>query len=54
MTTQPEEYTISYWSDEDVWVIYYKGEQLRKSYLYKSTLSDVEAWLNLKEKGFNI
>ena len=44
-----EKYDIRFWQD-NIWAVYQKDEY--GSYLFKGTIEEVNAWLDLQEKGF--
>lgn len=46
-----KEYDIRIWQDH-TYAIYEKGKW--HNYLFKGTIEQVNAWLSLKEKGFEI
>lgn len=39
--------------EDNEWVVYQK-DKFEGDYLFKGTLEEVNAWISLKEKGFNI
>lgn len=45
------EYQIRIWQD-NIYAVYKIGDW--HNYLFKGTLEEVNAWLSLKEKGFDI
>lgn len=45
-------YTIEFWQDDE-YVVYEVGGDPDR-YVFKGTLVEVEAWISLKEKGFEI
>ncbi len=45
-----EKYDIRFWQDAE-YAIYKKGEN---QHIFIGTLEEVNAWLSLKEKGFDI
>lgn len=45
-------YDIRFWQDNE-WAVYRKDEP-ESDFLFKGTLEEVNAWLSLKEKGFDI
>lgn len=47
-----DEYEIKLWQD-DIYAVYPKDTETF-AYLFKGTLPEVNAWLDLKAKGFNI
>ena len=44
-------YDIRFWQDNQ-WAVYPKGEY--GDYLFRGNLEEVNAWLSLKEKGFDL
>jgi len=46
-----EKYEIRFWQDSE-WAVYEKGSY--GDYVFKGTLEEVNAWLSLREKGFEI
>jgi hypothetical protein len=51
-----EKYSIHVWQDNEyaVYPADYVYGLSDDSYLFKGTLQEVNAWLELKEKGFNV
>lgn len=47
-----EKYTIEHWAD-NIYAVYNIDEEDGK-YVFKGSLEEVNAWLSLKEKGFNL
>jgi hypothetical protein len=47
-----EELEISYWQDGDYYV-HKKGDYCVK-YLFKGNLEEINAWISLREKGYEI
>lgn len=47
-----DKYEIRFWQDNQ-YAIYYK-DNLEGDYIFRGTLEEVNAWLSLKEKGFEI
>lgn len=47
-----DKYEIRFWQDNE-YAVYYKGV-IEGDYLFKGTLEEVNAWISLKEKGFEI
>lgn len=46
-----QKYEIKHWQD-DQYAVYTMGEY--NDYLFKGTLEEVNAWISLKEKGYDI
>jgi len=47
------EYEVRLWQD-DIYAVYNVGDTFSGNYLFKGTLPEVNAWLSLKEKGYNV
>lgn len=47
-----DKYEIRFWQDNEYAV--YEKDTYDGNYLFKGTLEEVNAWLSLKEKGFNL
>jgi hypothetical protein len=47
-----DKYEIRFWMDNE-WAVYEKGKY-DDNYLFKGSLEEVNAWLSLKEKGFDL
>ena len=48
-----EDYEIRFWQDKE-WAIYRKGSSFNSDFLFRGTLEEVNAWLSLREKGFDL
>jgi len=47
-----EKFEIRHWLD-DIYAVYLKDDK-SDNYLFKGTLSEIDAWLSLKQKGFDL
>ena len=51
-----EKYEIGFWQD-NIYAVYLKSDYLkgdRAEAVFRGTIEEVNAWLSLKEKGFDI
>jgi hypothetical protein len=44
-------YVIRFWQDDEY--VVYREDNIGGEYLFKGTLEEVNAWVSLKEKGYD-
>lgn len=47
-----KKYNISFWQDNE-WAVYDRDSN-SSEYVFRGTLEEVNAWISLKEKGFEL
>ena len=46
-------YEVSHWQDNE-YAVYKKDEDGLQDIVFRGTIEEVNAWISLKEKGYNI